>query len=394
MHLSDTRKFYGLITAPWNTVPAAIILGCLFLSANAPESWARSAGELDREIRKAERFDINHEGNRFELLGDFEGTTIIFKVYDPAEIKRGALKLPSSNSNYRGEIAVQRIAGFLGITIFPATVYKSLDKKTAKKLITVLQAKKFTTSRKDHHRRGIENKEKNRKEALRRLHTEANPGGCFKEWVENIQFVSALGTRENLGGHQVMKYLKADGPMPAEGAAVLKQCTSLMSEKGCFTGSIEWLRLARNISDMMLVDALSGNRDRFPGGNVHMRSLDGIRKRGPAGIHFPRVELLALDNGATFLGQQSGSLDDLTGRKVASTRVERFVKGRYEKLLELQELVRTDPAEAREKLFLREFRDPAGRRIDMFGQLAGNLAAVLDYMERNREKFGSRTILP
>jgi hypothetical protein len=371
-----------------------VLAGFLLVSSGAPRVWARSAVELDRETAKAEQFDINAPANTFDLLGDFEGTTIIFKVCDSSGVKRGVLKLPSPASNYRGEIAAHRIARYLEITIFPATVHKFLDAGTAKRLKGILKSRKFATARKDHHKRAIETKERHRQDAILRLEQDADPDGCFKEWLDNIQFISEIGTRKAIGAHRVMTYLKADGPAPPEGAARFKQCTYLMSEKGCFTGSIGWARLAGDVSDMMLVDALSGNLDRFPGGNIHMRSLDGGSERSAAGINFPKAELLALDNGATFMGRSSRNLDDLTGRRVEATRVERFVKGRYEKLLELRELVRTDPDSARKKLFLVKFRDPSGKNIDMLEQFAGNLDAVLDYMDSNREKFGTRTILP
>lgn len=374
--------------------PLLCFTGYLFLCAGAPAAWGRSAADLDGQVSRAESFDINAEGNRFELLGDFEGTTMIFKVYGSSGASRGALKLPSPVSNYLGEIATHKIARFLGITIFPATVYKALDRATAKKLEKILQAKSYNTKRTDHHKRGIENKEKNRLEALRRLQSDETPDGCFKEWLVNIQFVSEIGTRKALGAHKVMQYLKADGPPAPKGATVLKQCTYLMPEKGCFTGSIEWRRLTENVSDMMLVDALSGNLDRFPGGNIHMRSLDGNVQRTGKNVYYPSAELLALDNGATFMGDSARNLDDLTGRRMASIRAERFAEGRYEKLLELRELARKDPAGTRERFFLRKFAHSSGVTIDMLNQFAVNLDGVIEYMRRNAEQYGSRAVLP
>ena len=366
----------------------------LFSCAGATAAWGRSAADLDEQVSRAESFNINAEDNRFELLGDFEGTTIIFKVYDSSGAIRGALKLPSAVSNYLGEIAAHKIARFLGITIFPATVYKTLDGATAIRLENILQAKVYNTKRKDHHKRGIENKEKNRLEALRRLKADETPDGCFKEWVKNIQFVSEIGTRKALGAHELMQYLKADGPRAPKGTMVLKQCTYLMSEKGCFTGTIEWSRLVQDMSDMMLVDALSGNLDRFPGGNIHMRSLDGRAQRTGKGVYYPRAELLALDNGATFMGDPARNLDDLTGRRLASIKVERFAKGRYEKLLELRELARKDPAGTRQRFFLRRFAHSSGVTIDMLAQFNANLEGVIDYMRLNSEQYGSRAVLP
>lgn len=370
-----------------------ILSAALFLLVQ-PAAWARDAGELDRSAARVERFDIDAEGNGFKLLGDFEGTTIIFKVYDSSGATAGGLKLPSRYSNYRGEIASYRIARFLGVTIFPATVPKSLDAATAARLAAILEAKAFRTDRDDHHQRAIKTKEENRLAALRTLRGETGVEGCFKEWVENIQFVSEIGTRSALGAHPVMKYLKAGGPLPPEGAARLKQCTYLMSEKGCFSGEIEWRRLARDISDMMLVDALAGNLDRFPGGNVHMRSLDGVRKKVKGGVRFPRVEILALDNGATFMGPSPRNLDDLTGRSAPALRVERFAAGRHAKLREMKVLLDQDPAAAREKFFLNSFEDSGGRVIDMLEQLSENVDAALAYLEKNAASHGPRAVLP
>ena len=125
-----------------------------------------------------------------------------------------------------------------------------------------------------------------------------------------------------------------------------------------------------------------------------MRSLDGKVRRIGKGVYYPRAELLALDNGATFMGDPARNLNDLTGRRLASLKVERFVKGRYKKLLELRELARKDPAGTRERFFLRKFAHSSGVTIDMLAQFTVNLDGIIEYMRRNAEQYGSRAVLP
>jgi hypothetical protein len=374
------------------TLAAGLLLAAL-LPAWPLRAAAREQADLDRAEANISGFDINAAGNSFKLLGDFDGTTIIFRISDAAGATRGALKLPSVYSNYRGEIAAYRLARFLGIGIFPATVPKQLDEKTAARLAEMLRGRAYQTSRADHHRRAIERKERNRRAAVEGLLDGGAREGCFKEWVENIQFVSEIGTRENLGGHKVMAYLKAGGPQPPRCAAELRQCSSMLDQKGCYTAFVPWRRLARDISDMMLIDALTGNLDRFPGGNVHVRLAEGKKLRRGGRVVFPDAELLALDNGATFMGRSGHNTDDLLGRRHPELRVERFAPGRLERLLELRALLREKPEQARRRFLLPAVKSAAGLETDMLAQLAENLDIVISHLESLRAAHGTGSLL-
>lgn len=62
----------------------------------------------------------------------------------------------------------------------------------------------------------------------------------------------------------------------------------------------EYKQAASDFSNMMLIDAIMANNDRFPGGNIHFRPIDGLWTEEGSEIVFQQSRLFSLDNESAF----------------------------------------------------------------------------------------------
>ena len=154
--------------------------------------------------------------------------------------------------------------------------------------------------------------------------------GAYKPWINDMQFYYDMGTLENLRKHSVFKYMQATGPQPKHKKFLIKQCTQLVEPKGCLQGDGYIDEMAKDMSSIMLIDAAMGDRDRFPGGNVHFRVING------------HARLFSLDNGAVLKPQDSTGLDTLK-----RSGVSRFQKS---VVIKLQEFNTASKQEIMDKL--------------------------------------------
>ena len=69
-----------------------------------------------------------------------------------------------------------------------------------------------------------------------------------------------------------------------------------------YLGSTTLLKAVKDFSNMMVVDTLIGNEDRFPGGNLFFRSVSTSYADSEDRIVFDDVRLFSLDNEAAFKG--------------------------------------------------------------------------------------------
>jgi hypothetical protein len=115
---------------------------------------------------------------------------------------------------------------------------------------------------------------------------------------------------------------------------------------------------ARDFSNMMVMDALIGNDDRFPGGNVHFRTRNETARIEGGEVVFEEARLFSLDNEAAF----KRYLGSVAHRDLK--RIKRFDTRMLDRLEELRtRLLRNDLLNDPETAFL-DFpllKDGAGR---------------------------------
>ncbi len=282
-------------------------------------AWEPQGDEVD-----VLSLDLDGDTTSFGLLADYEGTSIIVRVRDADGNSVAVVKTTSSNTRVDAEIYAWRLAHLLGFGTLVAPVAPVvLDGPALEKLRDVLDAVTYDD----------EYKEANRGRVVRTLDAAIADGGAYvgaiKPWLGAFMFVGALGERERLGAHDVMEHLHADSAQPDDTRVTLQQFTRLYSPAGTHSGTLTMRELAADVSNLLLLDALMGQNDRFAGANVHFASVDGQRtetgeRRGLPTFDLGAVRLLALDNGAALRGDNGTGIVDLRGGIVSGTRVERF----------------------------------------------------------------------
>lgn len=284
--------------------------------------WVYSYDDNERALAEV---DLEGDGTTFGLLADFEGTSLIIRVKDAKSgASIGVIKTGTANNSMAGEVYAYRFARLLGFSGMVAPVIPvDLHGGALVKLRDVLRNKTYKDKNKDYQRRRVIS------DLDRAIRNDTTYHGAFKEWMPAFQFHAGMGKRENLGRQPITKFFRANAAQPEHKDITISQLTRLYTPKGTYRGTVDLARLAEDYSNMMLMDALMGQNDRYAGANVHFRSLDGTKEEVGTASGLPvfdlgRVRLLALDNGASLHSRTGTALGDLQGTRVSATRIERF----------------------------------------------------------------------
>lgn len=300
------------------------------------------------------------------LMGDLEGRSMILKIKDKDGNKIGVFKPSSGSTLCRGEYATSKLAQMIGLDLYPQTSLEYLDTKTQKKLISLLEKTNF----KNISERKEENRQILIEELKRNIQTNTKLEGVYKPWYTNFQFYKPLGTKIGLSSHKIYKYLHADQPQPKHKKFVMEQCTQMLEPKGCTIGYTYLDDLSKDFSSMLLIDAVMGNNDRFPGGNVHFRAVSDEVIQRPGKLILKKAQLFSLDNGAVLKPTDKTALNILKEFKIS-----RFVKAHVEKLYEINNM---DNSILRKELSL------SPEEFEIFKQ---NLKDLIQYLEETKKLY-------
>ena len=282
--------------------PAAariVLTGCLALTgldfqkdaslhaADSSEVEAR-AGSLPLSPELKRWFDFSREVERglrtgdkdfsLELKKSAEGTSAYVKVQYKGEVV-GAFLSENSSTSVQGEISTFNIARALGCeALFQPGIAMELRGKGLATFKVLLEAAVFSAQ-----------KEENRKNVLREMEWDPEVlHGVFKQWLplkpieyQSIELPDVPPNGVLNEADPVAPFLHADAPQPA-----LAELT-LPGTDGAHAPARE---LARELSDILLVDALAGQWDRFSGRNLHVYVEKNVAR------------FAALDNGGAKLG--------------------------------------------------------------------------------------------
>lgn len=371
-----------------SVVAAALTLARAGAATELPPGPERVQARLESNLAdelRLEAFDINGAGKP-SLLGDLEGTTMMLRIDDPAGKPIGVFK-PSSGSTYhRAELAAYRLAKRLRLPVYPATVHKTLDRGGVEAFRRLLEAREFPVGVDDPPTGHFRQKERNRLAMLDRLRSADRLDGVLKAWISPLIFYYELGTIETIRRHPLYEHLRWGGTAPSEDWLDLVQCTKHFEPKGCFEAKLSRRDLAEQFTGILLIDALLGNRDRFAGGNLHLRSRTGrLMELGEDRYALPYPELLSLDNGASLLADSAFALRVLA----EDLKIARFSRAHREALESLAEELRADPEGVREALGLEPSYSRGDESYEPMKIIASNLSAVLTYFRRLDVEIGS-----
>lgn len=332
-------------------------------------TWVPQPGE-----RPQLALDLDGHATEFRLLKQHEGTSILFAVRDRATGRDVAVvKTNSLSTNVSAEIYAWRLAVVLGCpgVVAPASPV-TLSGRSLAKLRELLAGASYGGSRKEDARREV------LAELDRALAAGRGLPGAIKPWLGCFAQSKRLGTRELLAETDAAAWLRAGGPLPGDGTVALSQVSELQEPRGVHLGRIAARRLAADLADVLLLDALAGQDDRFAGGNLHFWRDGGERRRQGDGTSPPlwdlgEVRLLALDNGAALRPGANTALRDLRGEIHPGVRAERFDRRVVDRLRELRrQTAGADAARAWEVLGL------AGKRAEVASRRLDEVLAHLD----------------
>ncbi len=321
----------------------------------------------------------------FKAPSGFEGTSIWLKIKDRDGNTVAMFKPTNGNTYHRGEVFTWRMAKLLGLeAMYPVTVLMELDSKACDKAVAELNKTSY---------KGL--KERNRRLMIDRCRS-GHLEGAVKDWVKDFIFFQAIGKVEKLKRHSIVQTLRAGGPKPQVGKKVPLELSSKLYKpdhcrKAEYRGYLDQNLLARDLSDLLVMDVLNANEDRFPGANLEVRSLHGSKETSKCLLDFGESRLFSLDNGGTFKGAASRSYTDAKNQ----IKLARFNRRTYERLLHLSEFLdgaRPAPtflrrqgvttAEQLAAYLALDKGDNHKRRKVPFNVFRANLGMALEYIEK------------
>lgn len=212
------------------------------------------------------------------------------KMHTHAKVLRdgeviGAFRTETSTTCVDGEIATFNIARALGCgDLFQPAAPFQLRGKGLETLRQLMEAAKFPAE-KEEDRQNVLREIADNPDGLRGDFRMVTPADAVKYHAIELPTVPPNGwLNEN---DRVAIFLKCDAPQP--GAAEIK-----LKSLDCHAPAAS---LARELSDILLVDALAGQWDRFSGGNLHVVVMKG------------RAHFLAVDNGGASFEDDQGYME-------------------------------------------------------------------------------------
>lgn len=386
---AQRRAYLG----PWGLWEAALASCPDDRLGSLADVWRWHDSPLEASMRAVA---VDDEAVALSLLSSFEGTSIILRLRDATTRENlGVIKTTTSNTRVDAEVYAWRLSQFAGMReLVVPTIPVSLEAAALARVVGLLASQQYGQPDKDARRE--------RTVAQMRAVLARNGGypGAMKPWVQAFQFVGELGTRESLAGSALLRMLRSDGIDPMDVDYRLSQFTRLYAPAGTYEGTSPATVLATDLSNLLLLDALMGQVDRYAGANVHMVSVAGQRQEVGTRNGLPRfdlgeIRLLALDNGAALANNGQNALAWIQGRIDPNVRVDRYDRRVVSGLRALgrrwlgagcDTAAYVDEADA-----IRAYLGVAGVEGD---RAARNLAAVLAHLDAVERRLGDAMYLP
>ncbi len=229
--------------------------------------------EQARFFEEAAKLDLADP--QYELTASSGGTSAYAKITVKGSAKPWGAFLPANSAtNPFGEafsFHLARALGFADLVGYGAI--KTIDGAAFARFRDFLKAQKFSSS----------SKEANRKEILQKMANASSLTGVLKLWNVKPLDYDAIASGNGLRtSHPIAKFVQATGPQPTDKVITLEGLPGSASEK----------ELARQLSNLLVLDTLTGQWDRWSGGNFQA----ALRPDGKT------LFFIALDNGGTWSG--------------------------------------------------------------------------------------------
>lgn len=347
----------------------------IFLASTLLHASPIEIGQLEEKEQFLKAFDIHDELLAFKRLGGTTPTNWMVKQ-DGKPVAN--LKCTKFNTFHKGAIVAYEFGKILDFNIFPVAVTSKVDRE-------------ITFDYKDN--------------GVKKSGTIYKKEECaLKEWSSNFvnyywkvdrvnsansTFSSASGDKRKIIDQLNCKKIKSDGVITLQ--MITDGGSPGASEIGSKSNSINYIgtttlnQVARDFSNMMLMDAILGNDDRFPGGNLQFKSTNGKYRvsEDRRTVVFEEARLFSLDNESVMRGGHSYGMADL---KKYVTRFDReFIDNLVNLKTELERLDLTKPITG--KFDFLNFRIWKGSG-HVVKYLLGNIKQVLSHVENSERVCG------
>ncbi len=314
--------------------------------------------------------DIDLEDEEIRFLPFDAGCSIVLRVQERYQKRKkerwrniAVMKTRSGFTYLQSEVGYYRLGVYLDLNIFAVTIFRELQRTAIEKLVTDLEERSYS----------LECKEKAREKLvgeLRLLLLEKKPKlrVILKEWLplfKNFPSDGFTKLPKVFGFHEHLT--KAGAQPPDEVVEFPARCRSKKSRR--YTARANVREMVMDISNLMVLDAVASQYDRWGGHNLHFRLTgggefvegeDGVRR----GDH---ARILALDNGSAMRSETTRAFDHL------KAHVGRFDKDFVARVRDLQRWFKAEPRVARKWLRIPRYE---------FKNLRRNLRTVLTYIDK------------
>ena len=353
-------------------------------------TWATTAGAsepdivpdkfMDAKQDELKDLDLTAKNIRLTSFSSYQGSSMLLIVERKSRERRSkekwrriaVLKTQSGSTNPRGEVATYQLSRFLDTPIVPVAVLRWLNKEELKKVLATIEELDFSGKKKEVARLKVIDDIKVQLEEEKPRYAVA-----LKEYVRGFKILPSAGWKGLREELKLTEHLDPKGAMPPDDPVTLVA----RNKKPRYTAETTYSQVARDISALVLLDALSSQYERWRGHNIHFRLKDEMGfKRDEDDRHLYKggeARIMSLDNGASFARGQRRSYD------VLDRYVGRFDKNVVKNLYRLYDWVYEKPNTARRWFGLNK---PA------FWRFRVSIARVIAGIDAKRARHGDRAI--
>ena len=345
-------------------IAAVVQLACTGpLSADLPGNAGDRA--FDKKVAS-----LDLEDRSYEFTYKTSGTSIGFKVASPGKRNSGMWVPECSATNLEAEVVSYRLSRVLGVSenFNPASYYELGPG-------AISRFKSMMRSEKNKWRR--ENTGKVRSRISSNSQTLF---GIYKfRHKRSSQDISRLASGNRLKtSHPLARFIRGDGPMPGTKRIGVPGVRAEAS--GAPSPTESEAVLASQLSTMFVIDMLTGQWDRFSGGNIEAYA----HKDG-------RLQLISRDNGGASLSWNTSAWYN----RYASW-VTRFDRQLVERLVALDQFLSGKEGKFENFTSVDQFRKEAGFLSDRsFGKFRGKLSSFCGtHVPKCEKRYGNGAYFP
>ncbi len=318
--------------------------------------------------------DLDLESDEIRFRAFDAGCSIVLRVQE-RYLKRkkerwrniAVMKTRSGFTYLQSEVGYYRLGKYLDLNIFAVTIYRKLHRASIEKLVADLEDRHYNLDCKSKAQVKL-------LEELKLLLLEEDPElkVILKEWLPLFKNFASDGFTGLPKVFAFNEHLtKARSQPPDEVVEFPARLRSKRSRH--YTAKANVREMVMDISNLMVLDAVASQYDRWGGHNLHFRLTDGsefvegedeVRRGGSARI-------LALDNGSAMRSETTRAYEHL------QLHVGRFDREFIARLKVLKRWLEEEPKVARKWLGLPRYE---------FKNLRRNLRTVLKFVEKKTRK--------